>query len=94
VTDYYQSEFDRGDPDGIVRAFADAIIQEMKQDDFITDTLPVPGDRISCGNRKGLPKKQRRHKWISLGVDTKNKGAEGICEVDVSACIVCGKDKR
>ena len=63
--------------------------------------LPLPGDVISCGLRKicpccgqGLPKKLRQHQWASLGTDTKNKGSEGICEVEVFACLRCGKDRR
>lgn len=56
--------------------------------------LPVPGDRITCGNRKDLFKRQRRHTLVSLGTDTKNKGTEGICEVEVFACLTCGKDVR
>ena len=30
---WMQKEFERGDPDGIVRAYADEIIREMREDD-------------------------------------------------------------
>lgn len=69
----------------------------MTELDIMTVTipvLPVPGDRIRCGNRTDLFKKQRRHTFIPLGTDFKNKGTEGICEVEVLACAVCGMDRR
>jgi hypothetical protein len=47
-----------------------------------------------CGNRKDLPKKQRVHDYVSLGVDIKNRGEKGICEVIVFACSRCGRDWR
>jgi len=47
-----------------------------------------------CGNRKDLPKAQRRHDWVSLGIDTANKMEKGICEVLVFACTRCGRDWR
>jgi len=71
-----------------------ADLSETYQDACIADWFPVPGEMITCGNRTDLPKKQRRHDWVSLGVDTKNAGTLGIVEVDVFACVVCGKDKR
>lgn len=69
----------------------------MTELDLMTVTipiLPVPGDRIRCGNRMYLFKKQRSHTLIPLGTDFKNKGIEGICEVEVFACASCGMDKR
>jgi hypothetical protein len=62
--------------------------------DLILELLPVPGISITCGERKHLFKKLRRHTYVSLGTDTHNKGVEGICEVTVFACLICGKDKR
>lgn len=56
--------------------------------------FPIPGDAVSCGLRLDRPKKQRHHSWVPLGTDFKNKGLEGIVEVDVRACHVCGKDDR
>jgi hypothetical protein len=31
---------------------------------------------------------------MDAGRDFKNKGIEGICEVDVRICLTCGKDNR
>jgi len=56
--------------------------------------FPVEGGMLSCGLRADLPKKQRRHEYVSLGTDWKNKGTEGIIEVEVLACLRCGRDKR
>jgi hypothetical protein len=64
------------------------------EETFILDTFPVPGDAITCGMRKDLFKKKRRHLYVDMGTDTHNKGIEGICDVQVSACIACGKDSR
>jgi len=63
-------------------------------DDAIGLLFPVWGDMPTCGLLLDLPRKQRRHRWVSLGRDFKNKGTEGICEVEVFACWRCGKDRR
>ena len=49
-----------------------------------------PGDAVSCGNRKDLPKKQRRHDWRSMGADIcyGGDGFRGLAMVE--ACIRCG----
>jgi hypothetical protein len=56
--------------------------------------FPVWGMLPTCGLLTELPRKQRVHHWVSLGLDWKNKGTEGICEVEVFACMRCGKDRR
>jgi hypothetical protein len=50
--------------------------------------FPLENPSISCGSRKDLFKKQRRHHWIPLGRDIRF----GI-EVEVYACERCGKDE-
>lgn len=70
------------------------MMTDMEQDRIVTDMLPVPGDRITCGNRLDLPRKQRRHVPLDMGDDFKNKGTEGIVQVPVTACARCGRDMR
>ena len=57
-------------------------------------SYPIPGDVITCGKRLDWFKAQRHHDWACLGFDTKNKGTEGIVQVVVFACTVCGRDWR
>jgi len=63
-------------------------------DGYTARWFPLEGQRVSCGNRTDLPRKQRTHFYVSMGTDFKNKGAGGITEVLVFACAVCGKDWR
>lgn len=53
----------------------------------------VPGDAVKCGNRLDLPKKQRRHTYTDLGIDSRNSGPLGYVEGKVFACTTCGADK-
>lgn len=62
-------------------------------DDDATMLFPVPGGRVKCGNRTDLPKKQRRHDWVTLGPDVRNRGSRGFEEVEIRACRECGTDK-
>lgn len=55
--------------------------------------LPVPGDRISCGMRKHLPKSERGHDWVSLGIDVRHFDDGYLMEAEVFACTECGRDK-
>ncbi len=66
----------------------------MTEERFISGWFPVPGDTVSCGLRQDLPKSLRRHEWMSLGPDWKNKGEQGLVQADVRACLLCGKDSR
>lgn len=59
----------------------------------VISLFPVPGDRVKCGNRGDLPKKQRRHDWAVLGADVRNRGSRGFEEVEIRACRECGTDK-
>jgi hypothetical protein len=60
-----------------------------------TNTLfPVDGHIVRCGNRKDLPKKQRIHDYVSMGIDTRNLGEIGFRDVDIFACAICGADKK
>ena len=56
--------------------------------------LPVAGDAVTCGLRADLPKKQRRHERVSLGMDTRNLGDLGFWDVEIFACMVCGRDAK
>src|ERR1700749_1148740 len=40
---------------------------------FPLHEVPVDGDGnpVQCGNRKDLPKPERRHSWVYLGLDTR-----------------------
>lgn len=58
------------------------------------DLLPVPGDRITCGLRMDWFRKQRRHTFVSLGMDVRNLGDKGFCDVEIFACVVCGRDQK
>ena len=69
-------------------------VSDGYQDAYTATWFPVPGEMITCGLRTDLPRKQRVHDYVSLGPDFKNKGTEGICEVLVFACTVCGRDYR
>lgn len=62
--------------------------------EWTIDLFPVPGDRIRCGLRIDLPKKQRVHDYVSMGIDTRNLGEVGFRDVDIFACAVCGADKK
>ena len=63
-------------------------------DGYTVRWFPLERDNITCGNRKDLPKKQRRHDWACLGKDIANHGEKGIVEVLVFACTACGRDWR
>lgn len=54
--------------------------------------FPVPGDRVKCGNRTDVPKKQRRHLKAPMGTDTRNLGELGFWDVEIFACVRCGMD--
>jgi hypothetical protein len=58
------------------------------------EIFPLENPQVSCGLRADLPEKRRRHDYIEMGADLKNKGTEGIVEVEVRACTSCGKDDR
>jgi hypothetical protein len=64
------------------------------REDMIDVLLPAWMGDVSCGLRADLPKKKRRHYWAYLGPDWANHGEQGIVQVDVFACLRCGKDKR
>lgn len=65
----------------------------VTQDRYREGALPVPGDRVKCGLRRDLPKKQRVHAYASLGPDTRNCGSKGFLDREVFACMTCGADK-
>lgn len=56
-------------------------------------SFPVPGDRVKCGLRLDLPGKERRHDFVSLGLDTRNCGTAGFLDREILACVRCGTDK-
>lgn len=59
--------------------------------DFFPLAQPVP---VKCGLRDDLPKKQRRHTWARLGLDTRNAGSEGFKDYEILACSICGSDRK
>lgn len=59
--------------------------------DIAAGELP-PGDAVKCGNRRDLPKKQRRHDWQQLGPDVRHVNSGELEEVLVRACGRCGAD--
>lgn len=60
-----------------------------------SSSLPVPGDRVVCGLRFELPKHERAHVWIPLGIDTRHSGEFGVfVDMEVFACTECGRDKQ
>lgn len=57
--------------------------------------FPVPGDRIRCGLRAALPRKQRGHLLDELGTDMRHAGPFGKhAETRVRACVRCGADRQ
>lgn len=80
-----------------VNAYADGLVPPSEQycDGYTARWFTsIPGDVITCGLRTDLPRKQRVHDYVSLGLDFKNKGEAGIVQVIVFACTVCGRDWR
>ena len=71
-----------------------ADLSEDYQDAYTAQWFPVNGDMITCGLRLDLPRKQRVHDYVSLGLDFKNAGEKGIVQVIVFACTICGRDWR
>lgn len=65
----------------------------MLDDAQVAALFPVPGDRVKCGLRADLPKKERRHDWVPLGPDTRNRGSRGFLDCEILACRACGTDK-
>jgi DNA-directed RNA polymerase subunit RPC12/RpoP len=63
--------------------------------DLVLDILPVPGDRVVCGMRKHLPRSERGHDWVSMGMDTRHGGEFGtFTDMEVFVCLECGRDKQ
>ena len=62
---------------------------------FPLDEVPLDGEGqpVSCGNRKDLPKAQRRHRPVYLGLDPRHMADGGIEDVHVFACAECGRDR-
>jgi hypothetical protein len=53
----------------------------------------LPQKPISCGNRKDLPKKQRRHDYEDRGIDLRHDPDKGDYRPRwVRVCLVCGRD--
>ena len=54
--------------------------------------FPVAGDAVTCGKRTDVPRINRRHLRVSLGMDTRNLGDKGFWDVEIFACVRCGQD--
>lgn len=58
------------------------------------DTFEFPsGNTPSCGNRRDLPKKERRHIWLDAGRDIRHRfsGEYGLSLIKI--CRRCGRDE-
>jgi hypothetical protein len=62
-------------------------------DEEVGSHFPVRGWRMKCGLRTDLPKKERIHQYVELGLDVRNYEDRGAIEGIVSACARCGTDK-
>lgn len=49
---------------------------------------------VSCGNRRDLPKAQRRHQRVYLGTDARHMSDGSFADLHIYACAVCGADKQ
>lgn len=62
---------------------------------LVLDILPVNGERVVCGMRFDLPRSERGHDWVSLGIDTRHGGEFGeFTDMEVFVCLECGRDKQ
>lgn len=80
--------------DGWIRDGARLVICFICATDPDPEDMIVPGSAITCGNRTDLPRKQRRHLKIEMGMDTRNRGTEGFGDVLVHMCTLCGRDLK
>jgi len=79
------SAFIRGEPGAEFRPELRFPLDEVPLDDA--------GNPVSCGLRADLPKRERRHPWIYLGIDTRH--TEDVFEdLHVYACAECGRDRQ
>jgi hypothetical protein len=67
-------------------------IAEREMNDDWT-TFPLDNPQTTCGLRTDLPKKERAHQFIPLGLDIRNMGSAGFTVRDIFACQRCGKDQ-
>lgn len=59
------------------------------------DIFPLAGaNPVKCGNRLDLPKAQRRHQRVYLGIDARHMNDGSFADLHVYACAVCGADKQ
>lgn len=57
--------------------------------------FPLAGaNPVKCGNRRDLPKAQRRHTRVYLGTDARHMNDGEIADLHIYACVVCGADKQ
>lgn len=54
---------------------------------------PLPGDTVKCGNRRDLPKAQRRHIWLDAGTDIRHRFSGEYKLSQIKICSRCGKDE-
>jgi hypothetical protein len=72
-----------------------AELREVEAAVLAGTVFPVPGDRIRCGQRAALPRKQRGHLLAELGTDMRHAGPVGAhAETRIRACVRCGADKQ
>ena len=57
------------------------------------ELFPLQAPQVKCGLRTDLPKKERRHAWLELGLDVRHFGDGSFADAIVHACVQCGADK-
>lgn len=57
-----------------------------------TFSLPS-GESVSCGLRKDLPKKERRHEKLDAGMDVRHSDAGYFLLMRIYICARCGRDE-
>lgn len=55
-------------------------------------TWEPPVAEFSCGNRRDLPKRERRHDWLDAGDDVRHHGSGYFLLSKIRICSRCGRD--
>jgi len=56
------------------------------------DTWEPPTQPVSCGNRRDLFKKQRRHSYLHAGTDIRHEFSGEFVEHIILICETCGRE--
>jgi hypothetical protein len=53
-----------------------------------------PVQQVSCGSRRDLFKKQRRHgPWLDAGLDVRHDEQGGFVAAHITICGTCGRER-